>query len=243
MNLEETVSNCVQELSDSGQLEEWVKEKVSETLKYTIKDLFGSYGKFHEYIEKQMAESMSLPEQLDLPEYNAMVVEMIRQQMESATRSIAHQQVAERIANILDAPPKEILLSELVESFRKRVAEEGDCSCRYGNEDKIDVEFKQSDGFSSDFYHLNLRKSAGDSEHMHIGIHCPKREQKGDDYHPRGTVYLLRLSGVESEAKLFSGEIYGFEKYLFQLKAFKTVIVLDCNPEVDCELSTAPDYD
>lgn len=138
---------------------------------------------------------------------------------------ILQTQLQEQLANLLSAPPKEIKLSELVEQFMEM--HDGEPPS-----DRITLIVDYSETWHSGkwfdiYFDPQSEERKHNCEHM---IRC-----KED-----GTVWGMRIGGVDTDKRLFLGPMHGFDRTLFQMKVAGTKVIVDENyDDID---TTYPSY-
>lgn len=237
MELTEQVKNAVDKAISGGDVEQAITDAVTNTVKKSIADHLRSYSDFGKTVDEAVKNALRF-EPINLPSYNDLIVKMVRKAVKDhADRAIAAQ-VEKQIEDLFEPPPKELLLSDLVEQYVKRIrdANEGGCVC-YG-EEYAKVEFGE---YSTDsFVYVKLFESSSDrDEEIYIGVHLHRDEKH--ELQQRGHIYHLRFKDKDLENKMFVDGMFGLERMLFQMKAEQCVLVLDCDPS-GMDLDTAPQH-
>lgn len=239
MEIQEVVNEKLAALISSGSIEEMVEVKVKSLMEKIVSDSLCRYSDFGKQLEKLVTSSLSLPENIELPEYNAAIIEIVTRQLESGTKSILNDQIAANLSNLLTVPPDVIKLSEFVESYKERVKAENhsDCSCDYG-EHEIYVEIDTSDRFFSRVY-LNDEPIKNHFD-CQLQIHISHTREKIDP--PCGEVYSVGFRDGKIESQLFRGDFYHLEKFLLQAKVANSKLLIDCDVhDLDLSYSTYED--
>lgn len=220
MEFRQMVINALDKHVESGLVEKCVEEQVAKTIKEIVSDQLRAYSNFGEQLKVAVKESLALNGSLDLPAYNDALLKIVRLQLETYTRDCLEKQVAQNLTKLLEPPPAEIKLSQLVEMYRQRVKEklQGGCYCH----GETGILFRRKD-HDSGFVYVDLHdepKPKKDgllfSADIRLGIH-------------RDVLFSLSFGNRDIEKELFVGEFHGFERMLFQMKAAKTRIVVDCH--------------
>jgi len=227
MDLESVLNATIQETLKSGIIQQTIKQAVERAVTITVRECvernLTSYSAFGKQVEEVVKKSLQLHGSIDLPSYNDMILKIIAAQVEHATNESIEKQVAERMKELLSPAPESITLTDLVIEFinhAKREYESG-CVCTGGNAKKISLCVKD-EGSSSSFFSIGLdREGEKTINQCDIYFGCNRK----------GEIYHLRFRNEEVERRMFVGPLYGFERMLFQMKAAKTKIVIDQDPE------------
>lgn len=219
-NLHETIDRIVA----SGRIESAIEEAVEKAVISVLQDELRSYSDFGGHLKDAVKKSLDFdPAEIDLPSYNEQILKIVRAKVQGLTRASIESQVAEQMEHLLEPAPESINLSKLIGQFVEFVKERRRYDCVCHNEDS--VSFHTSAGRDG-FRYIQLDESPGKAVHqcdIQIGMHQHR-------------VFSLTLRHVHTDRQLFAGPYYGFEKLLFQMKAAKTRIVFDVEPEeIDVE--------
>lgn len=236
INLEGAATAAITKLIKSGAIEKAIEEAVAKTVTESVKSALREYSDFGKQVTKAVEKALAIHGDIDLPAYNHAILKIIERQVEAGTRQSIEREVAGRMKELLTPAPESIKLSTLVEQYVESLRDEaeGGCTC-YGDE----VAFVQvRDGSIDRFKELIFAKDrtkpttqygkrAGQIE---LGLHL---DRSGDS--TSGVVYRCSFADGDVEKQMFVSNFRGFERSIFQMRAAKTRVELDCDPEV-CDL-------
>ena len=217
---------------------EAISAAVVKTTNHAIQETLGTYSDFGKQLKQSVATSFAIGPSIDIPSYGHAILAVLRQQVEAVKDDSMRRIIAERMAEILEPAPETIKLSEVLEKYKEYVKEQnsGGCHCD-GGSSNFYLGIKQ--GHLSSFIYVTLNDSEpskyGNAEiefHIHIRDFRQLTESQqaaaAIDKLPRGEVYSLTFDGKkECEKSIFAGQVYGFQKVLFDMMVSKTLVVVD----------------
>lgn len=205
------VKNKIDDMADSGAIEQLVSKAIENAVAEAVKDAFGRYGDFTKTIEKGIKETVKVDlRDLGIPGYNDLVTKILRQKLGTFFEETSTQAIEREMQELLADFPKTITVSELATKFREHVEENEDGSGHFT------FIVKPSDS-NDDYFDLYL-----DDEDDMAWIKC--------QYHIRCNkegVWALQINDEKVERKLFIGPCFGFERFLFHAYTNKVIVVLD----------------
>lgn len=217
MDFRAATIECLDRLIAAGHVEKCIEEQLAKTIKEIIRSKLENYSDFGKQLSEAVKQSLALNGQLDLPSYNDALLKILRHQVEHLTNATIQQQVAARMKDLLEPPPKEIAISELVEKYIETVKERNARGCVCHGDEQITLIVERDGNRLDEFVHIHLddepRKKKYDCD-IQIDAH-------------KGEVFGLRFRNQDVEKQLFVSELHGFERMLFQMKAAKSKIVFD----------------
>lgn len=222
MDLQAIVQESVAKIVASGVIERTIKDRVEKAVVEAVDEHSRSYSDFGKALREAVGKSLALHGDLDLPSYNELILKVVRLQLESTTKAVVQQQVADRMEELLEPAPESIKLSELVVKFVEQVRKEesGDCLC-YG-EESITLEVTDDpDTRFAHYWYVRLDERDTVPRHDKHQVEIGVREEK---------VFSLRFRNADVEKELFAGPFYGFERMLVQMKAAGSKLIRDCEP-------------
>lgn len=217
------VLRMIREYLATPDAEAFMRSKVQDSVKRHIESALASYSKLGKQIEEAVEKALRIDGKLDLPSYNQMIVRFIELQVQDLAEQAIQKTAAERLKELLTPAPEKIKLSELLEQYRKELADEQDdgCVC-YGEDDDLNISCRVTDREHGGFRGIELREKASErTESIYIGIT------------KEGKVYHIRFRDQTIENRMFVGPVYGFERMIYQMKAAGTIIEVDDYENVD----------
>jgi len=235
VNLEGAATAAVAKLIASGKIEKAIEDAVAETVTASVKEALRSYGEFGKQVGKAVEKALALHDDIELPSYNHAIIKIIEAQVEHGTRQSIEREVAGRMKELLTPAPESIKLSKLLEQYVEHLRDESDSGCTCYGDEVAYAEFRDRD--TSGFKTLVLAKdrtkpttSYGKRPgQIDIGLYF---NRKGEE---TAEIYNLSFDNSDIEKQMFVGNIRGFERSIFQMRAAKTRIEIDCGPS-DCDL-------
>ncbi|MBX4920952.1 hypothetical protein HJA76_14755 [Rhizobium bangladeshense] len=127
-----------------------IEKKIDEAVKGAIDDAFRSYGSVYKQIQTAVGEALSIGDKIDVPAYGVMVMNLLREKLDSSVSEILRGKIAAEMDDLLRIAPKEIKFSEIINSMVEHAKEyEGK---GWG---KIAVFVEESD-YSERCYHVGI---------------------------------------------------------------------------------------
>jgi hypothetical protein len=232
------VQAAMRSLVESGRINEMIEAKLGKLVESVLEDQFLSYnGEFGKQVKVALTEAIAFdPTTLNLPSYNAVIVDILRRKFDAIIDQRARDGMSKMVDDLLREPPEEIKLSELVEEYKLHVR-------GYGNEKagkNVSVVVKREErSFGSEWVDIGLAEAPNLTSHDLYK--CDFRLSSRKDKTDKGLrVFTAYLGTTDLSKHLFLGDVYGFERKLFQLWAAKTPLVLD-EEAVDLEIPRDPD--
>jgi hypothetical protein len=226
---------------------EAISAAVVKTTNHAIQETLGTYSDFGKQLKQSVAASFAIGQPLDIPSYSHAVLAMLRQQVEAVKDKAMRRIIAERMTEILEPAPETIRLSEVLEKYKEYVKSQNSGGCHCDGEGRFYLDIKQ--GSSEGFIYVTLNDEKpgkyGSAEvEFHIHIHDDwqltesQKAAAAVDKLPRGEVYSLTFDGKkECEKSIFAGQVYGFQKVLFDMMVSKTLVVVDVDDADDFDTS------
>jgi hypothetical protein len=114
-----------EEIGSKGVIKEVFEKKIRETIERIIGDLFSSYSEFGKSLEKKLGEKIAINlEEIDIPMYNVMIENYIRDQTTAVMNEQHKKLIDERLSKILaEEVKREWKLSEIVSEVVEKNAE------------------------------------------------------------------------------------------------------------------------
>lgn len=201
---------------------------IVKVLNDAIASATGYSSDFRKQVDAAMLKALQLNEGVEIASYNDAILKVIERQVEHATADAIERQVAARMKDLLRPVPAEIKLSELVEEYRKHLKGKRSAGCDCHGDARMTFAHETPSGA---FHYYSLDPEPGQPPNrceVRFGVY-------------QGKVFFLSFESAEVEKRLFVGPLYGFHRFLFQLKAANATLVLDCGPD-DVDLSYGDDY-
>ncbi|MCC7421817.1 MAG: hypothetical protein IT428_16180 [Planctomycetaceae bacterium] len=214
MDLRTTVIESLDKLISSGKVEALVEKYIEATIDSLLKEALRSYGDFGKAIEAKLGEALKLHGDVTIPEYNEVILRVIRNQFEAKTLSVVEKQVAHQLNELLTPVPESINLSALVAAYIERFVEEKKDDGDYfeGGDITFFAETERG-GFTYFALDPTYRTKKYECE-IRFGVYKER-------------IHHLEFKDKEIEKRLFAGPFYGFQRMIFQLKAAQSRIVFD----------------
>ncbi len=212
-----------------------IDAQVEKTVQGAIRSTLGEYSDFGKQVKEAVARSLAIHGDIDLPSYNHTVLQLIQVYVEKTTRDSIQSQVAERMKFLLEPAPAEILLSEVIEQYRKYLQQRSEAGCVCDSDQNFYLRLRRDEPY---FFEVSLSEDAPtkhSSPDIVFGVSFCRDKTRPNET-PKGEIYSLRFNDAkEVERELFVGPLYGFERMLFQLKAAKSKVVIDVENESEVD--------
>ncbi|MED1659524.1 hypothetical protein [Bacillus licheniformis] len=112
MDLNLIINDTLTELKDQGYVEKIVRKQLEETIQDIIKDSFKSWSDFGKELKQQVQDQIQFNlESLDIPSYNQVIVNIIRDELERSVHEEGGRRIQESIRDILGTAKEEYKLS------------------------------------------------------------------------------------------------------------------------------------
>lgn len=227
MDLNKIVNEAMVSIQQEGIVEKIVKDRLQDTLKKVVDDMFGSYGDFRKQLESEVKNKLNINlDKLDLGGYNLMVLNEVKSSLDRAMQIQGIEKIKEHLDELLTGAKSEYKLSEIIEKFKEEA-----------NEDH------EYDGEDISFHCEQSRHSRGGGIAF---IYFDKEERKEKyrcDYGLTvdlgdGSVMSVKVDGRDVDNKAIMRGFHGFERTMFQIFASGAKVIVD-----EDEVDTAYGYD
>lgn len=227
MNLNEVAKLAVESYLQSPKAIEKIGAVVESTVNRAIEETLSSYSEFGKQLKKSVEESLRIRGEIELPEYNQTILNLIAAQLEKATQDSIQRQVAERMTDLLEPAPAEIKLSELVEEYRKYLKDRTDSGCVCDSSHEFHFSIRESSG---SFLYVQFSEEQLEKHGQpDIEFGLAKRDRDGVKRYEMFTLSFDQAKNVQRE--MFAGPLYGFQRRLFQMHAAKTAVIVDVSED------------
>lgn len=218
MEVQELATELMASYLRSPKGQEFIAKTVETTCQDAIKEAMGKYSDFSKQVQKAVTQALKVDEDLDLPSYGEMIVEVVRRQAEGITQSQLAKQVQPQLAKLLTPAPERIKLTELVKEYVQMLREKNESGCVCYGDERIGIQIKEDGGF----IYVDLKESISDKTwDVRIGLH---RKSSGSNV---ASMFHLRFDDVTVEQKVFRDNVYSFDRSLLQMKSAGTLVELD----------------
>lgn len=241
VDMHSIAAEAMTRLIASGKIEAAVTASVEKTVIEAVHEHLRSWSDFGKMVKEAVERSIAF-ERVDLPSYNAIVLDTLRQHIDATMRKESADSLKKLADEMLRTPPKSMKLSELVDAFKEWVIEHND---RSDLDEEISVvvnkrETKYSTSWVSTYWYVGLHPKANQTSEYSCDWRFMLRQ---DEVTKEITLSSVWHNGKDRGAtsNLFLGDFYGFERKLFQLYSAKTAIIIDQEsvdpmlPEPECE--------
>lgn len=214
--MKEAVASAFERLIAVGAIEKAIQERLEKTVTETIREELGSYSDFGKQLKEQVKDALQVDfSKLGIPGYNDFILKIIRRQVEADVSNTIAQHIEKQVTDLLAPAPGEIKLSELVAQFIEANKPDGySCSCDDPSRITLNVEESQ---YGSQW--ISLDKESGKDRYS-----CSIRFAVSND---DGKIFALRVDGQEIAKTLFVGDMYRFERSIFQMHVAGTKLIVD----------------
>jgi len=197
-------------LAADGKLEAIVKARVAKCVEDAINDATGYNSDFinglKAYVKAELPMDFS---GIGLAGYNAELIKMIRGRLDASLLAWMDKSISESMGDLLEPPPAEMKVSEMVKLFAETLDEH--------ERDELRVRCKDDDGMVKGYWSIEMTVGSRQSETWRVAV-------GGRD----GEIYSISVPyHGEITKRLFTARTWGFERALFRLYAGKTKIVRD----------------
>jgi hypothetical protein len=218
--MDELLKKFVHDFLGSDKAMEVISKSINDQVTKSIERcLCDSSSDFRKSLDRSIAKSLQIRDDLALPNYNDMVVAMVQHQVRNALEGAIEKQVAARLKFTLAPVPESIKLSELLDRYRTMLGEKYMHGAFHILQAKFGIKIKKVSGFTI----VNLWDSVDSKEKHAPDIAIDILDNK-----------IWKLSFSQATVKdLFSGPFFGFENFLFKCRASVTKIEIDVTDEND----------
>lgn len=225
MDLNVIVNNTLSELKEEGYVEKIVKKQLEKTIQDIIEDSLRSWSDFGKELKQQVQEQMNFNlEKLDIPSYNHVVMNIIKNELERSVHEEGAKQIQESIQDLLGTAKKEYKLSELI----KEIVEH-DCELNeLDYDDYKEITVIVEDKYGSKYVYI-------DPEEDKPWYQCKYKLVLDDDL----TVRRAEIGEKSFDNKVIMGGLFGVDATIFKMWIRKSKLIIDryetsfSNPEFD----------
>lgn len=203
-----------------------ITEAVGKCVKSAVDSATGYGSAFSKALQQAVTAKLAVPADFDLPAYHDHITKVVLAVVKDGMDKAVAAQVESRLKEVIRPVPASIKLSEIAEEYRKDRKEriEGGDS----GDENITIRVKKNDGFV--YLDMDERERTPDHKcEIRLGVY-------------KGKIFSLSFGGRQIEKELFVGNVYGFERFLFQLRAANTEIVEDLDEVEGVSTYVGHDY-
>lgn len=210
-NIETMVNAAMAHMCESGKMEEIIQTKIEKVVTDVVDSELRSYSDFGKALTESIKSSMNVNfEALNFEAYNVTVLKIIQRMLDSRLQDATTKRLEADLATLLESPPENMKVSELIASFIEAEAEE---ASEDGHEE-ISFHYQNDRG---NFEYISWDAKPGRERHLcdyQIGFH-------------HGEPFSFRIGGYNPKEKMFMGRLYKFDRLMFQLYTAGVPIELD----------------
>lgn len=142
--LSEVVSAKINEMIETGKVEEMIADKLEETIKESVNSAMRSYSDFGKAITDKISESIQTAgRDIKIPSYNRFIADVVTEKFTQVLEENAASHLAEVIEESIPAIKKEAKASDLISYIQERWSDEA----RENDRDTLEIESEEnSDG-------------------------------------------------------------------------------------------------
>lgn len=223
MELEKMMIASLKKIKNEGLVEKVIQEQIEKTVKSIINDLFHDYSDFGQDLKKKLSEAAKVNlEDIDLPIYNVLIENAIRDQTRQIMTDEHRKLIGQRINDIFKVEEKkEWKFSELIEEFVKESSKYN--NDRAGEQISLHIDDKRSTLCFINFDEKSNKKQYSCDNSIVIDVKT-------------GKIHSAELGDRRTKSasdNRFIGSLRGFEALVFRLYSQGCVIKID-----DCEDAT-----
>ncbi|CAN7300630.1 hypothetical protein LJR231_001527 [Phyllobacterium sp. LjRoot231] len=195
-----------------------VEKKIGEAIEGAVNDAFRSYGSVNKQIEQVVQKALDIGQyKLDVPAYGNMVMALLRAKMDETLSGLINAKISEEMAEILSIAPKELKLSQVVETMVKYVEENS--AGRYGASVTCLVEEAYPDSSVLQGY---LKVYLDEEERVQ-----PKACAVQITVTPEGKFSSLTIEGMDAKTSIKLGPWRSWQKLIFAAYCSGSTFIVD----------------
>jgi len=228
-NMQEMINNSLEILHTSGQVKEMIDNATQKMVKEIISDSLRSYGTIGKELKKHIESSVNIDfQQLSLPEYNAVILDMIKGNIVSSLKESTQGILLENLNEMLKPAPKEITVQGIIDLCKTEWIDETGCNC---DEVNIEVEIEKYKN-CEDYFDLKIWQNG-----KTYGSLSTREKSPTIDMFVNGDGKIAILRDMRNNNGTSN---HGLEATLFQMYGAATLItdIATCDP---LELDTTAD--
>lgn len=225
MDLNKIVNNTLSEMKEEGYLESIVKKQLEKTIQDIVEDSLRSWSDFGKELKSQIQDQLKINlYRLDIPSYNQVILNAIKEELETAVHENGVKEIQKNIQSILGTSEKEYKLSELI----KQIVED-DCELNdLDYDDYQEITVIVEDKYGSKYIYIDTEADV--SWHNCKYMICLEED---------GTVRRAEINDKSFDNKVIMGGLYGADAKIFKMWTHKSKLIID-----DYETSFGnPDYE
>ena len=120
--LNELVQNKLNEMAESGAIENLINDQVEKLVANALSDTFKSYSPLSKKLAESLKSGLDVDfEKIDYASYNAIMLSAVQGHIDRYFGKQMHKDLDEQIEALLSVPPKEISLADLADNIAKLI--------------------------------------------------------------------------------------------------------------------------
>jgi hypothetical protein len=213
MDFNKMVNDTMQNLSETGYVQERIEHHLKKTIDDVVEDCLKSWSTFGKELKEQVKEQMQFNlERLDIPSYNQVILNVIGEELDKAVHQQGAAAMKEQLQKLLGTAKDQYKLSDLVEAMVKDDDKINELDYDEYKEITVIVEKK----YSSVYIYM-------DPEEDKEWYHCQYQITMDED----GTVRYVEIGEKKFDNKVIMGGLFGLDKMLFQMWTRKAKLIID----------------
>lgn len=226
MDMNAIINEKLAELHTEGYLEKIIKKQLEDTIKDIVEDSLRSWSDFGKGLKEVVKNQLQINlEQLDLPSYNHVILEVIKTEVEKSVHDVGVAKMTEQLQELLGTKKEFINFSELL----KEMVED---ECKLN---ELDYEDVQEITVHADPDRSVLTFIYFDPEPGKSNYRCKYRLVLDTE----GCINSIQISDKAFDQKTIMGGLHGLEATLFKLYTHGTKVIMD---DYETEFSN-PEYE
>ncbi len=228
MDLNKMVMDSLAKMEKEGTVQKIVEKKIENTVAEVIEDVYGKWSSFAKDLKAETQKAVSIDlEALNLPKYNHLVLQVIKEKIESSMNdSQGIKQIEEQIESLLLDTKREYKLSELVKELTNEIDDLYELD--YDDYHEMTLHVDDESNYGSYWIAMDAREDIGEYD-------CKYRMLVSD----HGKLYSIKIGSSEYGRKprnedfdikgVLDGLNTGLEETLFKMYASGALLIDDEN--------------
>lgn len=238
MDLNKLVTQSIEKMSENGEVQKIIENKVAKTIESIVDDVFGSWSNFSKSLKKEIEDQIQINlKELDIPSYNTFIMAAVKEKLNDSIAEQGVTRINETIDELLSNVKDEYKLSDLV----KELAEEFEDIDELGYEDYHEMSMHIDQPYGLKYIYLDAESDKKKYDCKYRICVSPEKENEINSIEIRDDKYGSTRTINSFDARAIMRGFYGLEETLFKMYARKSKLIID-EDQVELNISN-PEYD
>lgn len=206
LDLNKMVEDGMQNMIESGVVQEMVKNQLEKTIQSIVEDAFNSWSPFGKGLKEKVKEEMKVNlDRIDLREYNDFVLTCIHEVIGECIEKDAKKEITERLQSILGTSKEEYSITELLDIIRDEYGDSDDEMTLIINQERS-------------FVHVYFDEQEDQEKYeCKYSMHFMLDKENEDEYYPSVAPYRIAIGEKNYTTRDLVSGLHGLDEAFYHI--------------------------